>query len=98
MKAETKAKRRSTLDLLGLGVLDETEVQSIVTSNQDAVIVQTDIKRDPFVCDNIEQLKVALASVTNLNDLNKLYHTNKELVHGNGYLQEFSRRKSEIGS
>lgn len=29
MKAETKAKRRATLDLLGLGVLDETEVESI---------------------------------------------------------------------
>lgn len=98
MKAETKAKRRSTLDLLGLGVLDETEVQSIVSTTQDAVIVETNIKSDPFVCDNIEQLKIALASVTNLNDLNKLYHTNKELIHGNGYLQEFSRRKGEIGA
>lgn len=29
MKAETKAKRRSTLDLLGLGVLDETEIGAI---------------------------------------------------------------------
>jgi hypothetical protein len=29
MKAETKAKRRSTLDLLGLGILDESEIGSI---------------------------------------------------------------------
>lgn len=29
MKAETKAKRRSTLDLLGLGMLDESETDSI---------------------------------------------------------------------
>lgn len=29
MKAETKAKRRSTLDLLGLGILDETETETI---------------------------------------------------------------------
>lgn len=29
MKAETKAKRRSTLDLLGLGMLDETEIETI---------------------------------------------------------------------
>jgi hypothetical protein len=29
MKAETKAKRRATLDLLGLGMLDETEVETI---------------------------------------------------------------------
>lgn len=29
MKAETKAKRRATLDLLGLGLLDETELETI---------------------------------------------------------------------
>ena len=29
MKSETKAKRRSTLDLIGLGLLDETEVATI---------------------------------------------------------------------
>ena len=29
MKAETKAKRRATLDLLGLGILDETEADAI---------------------------------------------------------------------
>lgn len=29
MKSETKAKRRATLDLLGLGILDETETDSI---------------------------------------------------------------------
>lgn len=29
MKAETKAKRRSTLDLVGLGMLDESELESI---------------------------------------------------------------------
>lgn len=29
MKAETKAKRRATLDLLGLGVLDESEAETI---------------------------------------------------------------------
>ena len=29
MKAETKAKRRATLSICGLGVLDETEVETI---------------------------------------------------------------------
>jgi hypothetical protein len=36
MKAETKAKRRVTLSICGLGMLDETEIETI----QDAVIVQ----------------------------------------------------------
>jgi hypothetical protein len=39
MKAETKAKRRATLDLLGLGVLDESEAESI--PNATTVALQT---------------------------------------------------------
>lgn len=38
MKAETKAKRRLTLSICGLGMLDETEVETI----QDSHIVQVD--------------------------------------------------------
>lgn len=38
MKAETKAKRRVTLSICGLGILDETEVETI----PDAVIVRND--------------------------------------------------------
>lgn len=34
MKAETKAKRRATLAILGLGMLDETEVESITESQK----------------------------------------------------------------
>lgn len=34
MKAETKAKRRATLDLVGLGMLDETEVETIPTAQK----------------------------------------------------------------
>ena len=34
MKAETKAKRRATLDLVGLGMLDETEVETIPTAER----------------------------------------------------------------
>ena len=37
MKAETKAKRRATLSLCGLGLLDESEVDSIPSSRRVAV-------------------------------------------------------------
>lgn len=37
MKAETKSKRRSTLDLLGLGVLDESELDTIGTKDKNIV-------------------------------------------------------------
>lgn len=36
MKAETKAKRRATLSILGLGMLDETEVETIPANVQQA--------------------------------------------------------------
>lgn len=40
MKAETKAKRRSTLDLLGLGMLDETETETIPNAQVEPVITE----------------------------------------------------------
>ena len=39
MKGETKAKRRATLDLLGLGILDETETETI----KDAVVIPDEV-------------------------------------------------------
>ncbi|MEM4167836.1 MAG: hypothetical protein QXZ28_02900 [Candidatus Methanomethylicaceae archaeon] len=42
MKAETKAKRRATLDLVGLGWLSEEEVDSIPDAQTEAIEVQAD--------------------------------------------------------
>jgi hypothetical protein len=44
MKAETKAKRRATLDLLGLGVLDESEAESIPNASVGALQTMVDNK------------------------------------------------------
>ena len=44
MKAETKAKRRATLDLLGLGVLDESEAESIPNATTVAINTMVDNK------------------------------------------------------
>jgi hypothetical protein len=38
MKAETKAKRRATLDLLGLGMLDETETETIPNASASTIL------------------------------------------------------------
>ena len=42
MKAETKAKRRSTLDLLGLGILDDSEIETIPNAVTKPVISEFD--------------------------------------------------------
>lgn len=39
MKAETKAKRRVTLSLVGLGILDETELETIENSEHERIII-----------------------------------------------------------
>lgn len=44
MKAETKAKRRATLSILGLGMLDESEVEAIPAERKKAVDFTSDVK------------------------------------------------------
>jgi len=51
MKAETKSKRRSTLDLLGLGMLDETEVSSI----PDAALLPAPVNHAPVESHDVAQ-------------------------------------------
>lgn len=46
MKGETKAKRRATLDLLGLGILDETEAGSIPMAQTVSI---------PYDCDQLKE-------------------------------------------
>jgi hypothetical protein len=42
MKAETKAKRRATLDLMGLGMLDESEIETIPAAQPQGAPMQTE--------------------------------------------------------
>lgn len=48
MKAETKAKRRATLSICGLGFTDESEVESIPTAQPVAVDYETGEVDEPF--------------------------------------------------
>lgn len=56
MKAETKAKRRVTLSICGLGLLDETEVASIPGAHEDAEVLSPD-ERKAVVERKIKELK-----------------------------------------
>lgn len=61
MKAETKAKRRATLDLLGLGVLDDVEIETIPNAKTEVI----DITLSSKIIERCNLLK----SATNLEDL-----------------------------
>lgn len=64
MKCETKAKRRVTLSICGLGFIDECEVESIpmavkvkmTPDNEDYLLIE-DHELDIMACETLEQLK-----------------------------------------
>lgn len=73
MKGETKAKRRATLDLLGLGILDETETETIAN----AVVIPDEIfKSADELRDDYLKLLTELEQVTKGNFDKKLLPDN----------------------
>lgn len=113
MKAETKAKRRSTLDLLGLGILSEEEAVTLpgermnIAPTADAVEVYAeedlistlDISRAVMMqYDEPDAIVEVLKYVTTVAHLNALYQHNKAVVESSGIRPMFSDRKKFIQS
>lgn len=107
MKAETKAKRRATLDLLGLGVLDESEAESI--PNASTVALQTMVEALPQmeveaveVIEEDEQLSIgrlmiAIKKAESVTELKQIYEANKHKVETNAFVkQELKTKKNEL--
>lgn len=103
MKAETKSKRRATLDLLGLGILDELETETIPNARRvDAPVVEEAIpagrvsayKRKYETADEIQSV---LEEAGDIKDVANLYYINAELIETSPALKEkFSEKKNEI--
>lgn len=66
MKAETKAKRRATISLLGLAMLDETEVHSVPGAEIRQAVMPTDA---PFDAATEAQVVAAEVSRTDIDEL-----------------------------
>lgn len=71
MKAETKAKRRVTLAICGLGMLDESEVESLPTLPTTAVIAP---QPDPAAVVSVEAGQVVADTVQNTAPKRPLVH------------------------
>ena len=74
MKCETKAKRRATLSICGLGFLDETEIETIPESNKTKTLPKKDAR------DIYEKLQQAVAAATTRAGLNEWMKTNIERI------------------
>jgi hypothetical protein len=101
MKAETKAKRRATLDLLGLGLLDETEVASIVTQEpvMASKMVTDDIEKAlEYTYDNVPTLLATLDSCTTMIQMVKLYNCNRILIDRENLTAHFSAKKAMLNT
>ncbi|MGL4789773.1 MAG: hypothetical protein ACRCW1_00070 [Anaerotignaceae bacterium] len=110
MKAETKAKRRATLDLLGLGVLDESEAESI--PNATTVAIQTMVEALPQMeVESVEvieeteeekelsigRLAIAIKKASNIVELKAVYDANKHKIETNQFIKEqLKARKNEL--
>jgi hypothetical protein len=107
MKAETKAKRRATLDLLGLGVLDESEAESI--PNASTVALQTMVEALPQMeveaVEVIEEdaelsigrLAIAIKKASNIVELKAVYDANKHKIETNQFIKDqLKARKNEL--
>jgi len=104
MKAETKAKRRATLDLLGLGVLDETEVETIpnVKPVEFEMITEVETVSTPLTDDEIfDEVAIvnALYQCETMQQLRDLYMSNQKMVDSLPHIKsQFTTRKNELKS
>jgi len=108
MKAETKAKRRATLDLLGLGVIDESEAESIPNASVGALhtMVEANPEMEVEAVEVIEteaekltigRLAIAIKKASNIVELKAVYDANKHKIETNTFIKEqLKSRKNEL--
>ena len=108
MKAETKAKRRSTLDLLGLGILSEEEAVGMPGGVAGA-ITATDAEAAPVKLPTLsldERIRVTygakedvlalIGQCSTLEQLKTLYQANEAIASEPSMREQFQHRKLSI--
>ena len=74
MKSETKSKRRATLSICGLGMLDESELDTLMDYKTADI---SKIKTEPEPSDFLNKVVNYLQTIENKTDLEKAYETAK---------------------
>lgn len=107
MKAETKAKRRVTLSICGLGILDESEVDSMPNTRKNMMMNDrkpVEIKMIDTVSDlNIDGILLDISQCADLDDLERIFKDGykqitaaKDKVALQRLIEAKDKRKSEI--
>ena len=88
MKSETKAKRRATLSICGLGILDESELDTMPTyTTSDITQVTTQPERNPFI---------EMENANDLETVKKLWSEFKHLQTDKLFVGLKEKRKLEL--
>lgn len=102
MKAETKAKRRLTLSMGGLGMLDETEVESIPLSQKEVIREPVHaLPEEPLYRLTVDEYTLQMDSCETLDELKKVYVKAMKVYKGDDdsivdLTDAKDKRKSEI--
>lgn len=111
MKAETKAKRRATLDLLGLGILDETEIPPNPQKGEEDILNWELLNEHNTVPPaggggdwiptsmflGMKGLTKAVGNCTTEEELLQLYNENKDRIDNAPELKQlFTTRKNQL--
>jgi len=89
MKAETKAKRRVTLSIAGLGMLDETEAESIPEARRVKVDTETgEIMEPEFVIPESAEVSDMMPNASTKELCSKMYEVAKEHGKTTGNVRE----------
>lgn len=88
MKSETKAKRRATLSICGLGMLDETEIETI----PGATTKMINVTPEPERVEAEKQLDAAVET-QRIDDLKKKA---SDLIESSQTIQQLKKRDSDI--
>ena len=111
MKAETKAKRRATLDLLGLGVIDEIEAESIPNAQKVDITKPIEIKDEEKTIEEMSEIDVfcrrsyaadadilmVLDMCESIEHIKNLYLFNTKAIEADTTIKsQFTKRKNEI--
>ena len=88
MKSETKAKRRATLSICGLGILDESELDTMPAyTTSDITQVTTQPERNPFI---------EMENANDLETVKKLWSEFKHLQTDKLFVGLKEKRKTEL--
>jgi hypothetical protein len=85
MKATTKAKRRSTLALMGLNMIDESEIDTM----EDIIVLdEKELEKERIFAEELDKIKMA----TNMEDMKAAYFSAYTKYHAGEY-QDLGKEK-----